>query len=234
MNLEAFFKLTYGLFIVAAKKEDKINGYCSNTITQVTAEPPQIVVCCHKNNLTCEYILASNAFSISVLSQDAHPDIIGTFGFKSGRDTNKFDGFKYIYGNSGMPILTQDCVAWFECELVNTVDVGTHYMFIGKVIDNDLLDKDKDALTYKYYRDKKRGFSPKNSPTYIDKEELAAEKSKSMTKGIYECCVCGYRYDPAIGDEVGGIEPGIKFGDLPDNWVCPVCGASKEEFKLVE
>ena len=53
-----------------------------------------------------------------------------------------------------------------------------------------------------------------------------------MTK--YVCTVCGYEYDPAIGDPDGGIVPGTKFEDIPDNWVCPLCGASKSEFEKVE
>ena len=46
----------------------------------------------------------------------------------------------------------------------------------------------------------------------------------------YICDVCGYIYDPAVGDEEGGIEPGVPFEALPDDWVCPVCGVGKESF----
>jgi rubredoxin len=50
----------------------------------------------------------------------------------------------------------------------------------------------------------------------------------------YECTVCGYIYDPALGDPDGKIPPGTPFDKLPDDWVCPVCGAHKEDFKKVE
>ncbi len=49
----------------------------------------------------------------------------------------------------------------------------------------------------------------------------------------YRCIVCGYIYDPEIGDPDGGIEPGIAFEKLPDTWLCPVCGADKSQFEKV-
>lgn len=234
MNLEAFFKLTYGLYVVGASNNGKLNGYVANALTQITAEPPQVVVCCHKNNFTTEFIQIGKAFSISVLAQDADSEIIGAFGFNSGRNLNKFENFDYKIGSTGSPILTQDCVAWFECELVESIDVGTHFMFIGKVIDNELLENDKDALTYKYYREKKKGFSPKNSPTYIDKSKIAGYEEKKENKGTYECDVCHYLYDPAAGDEGSGIKAGTSFEELPEDWVCPICGAGKDDFSKLD
>ena len=53
-----------------------------------------------------------------------------------------------------------------------------------------------------------------------------------MTK--YKCTVCGYIYDPGLGDPDGGVEPGTAFEEIPDDWVCPVCGASKSQFEKVE
>jgi rubredoxin len=50
----------------------------------------------------------------------------------------------------------------------------------------------------------------------------------------YECTICGYIYDPALGDADGGIAPGTKFEDIPDTWVCPVCGAAKSDFRKLE
>jgi rubredoxin len=50
----------------------------------------------------------------------------------------------------------------------------------------------------------------------------------------YECSVCGYIYDPKLGDPDGGIAPGTPFEEIPDDWVCPVCGAEKSQFEKVE
>ena len=85
-------------------------------------------------------------------------------------------------------------------------------------------------MTYEYYHKVKGGFSPKTAPTYykiIDKEKKK-EKEK-MDK--YVCKICGYVYDPEAGDPDNGIKPGTKFEELPDNWVCPLCGASKSDFE---
>lgn len=50
----------------------------------------------------------------------------------------------------------------------------------------------------------------------------------------YECTLCGYVYDPELGDPDNGVEPGTPFKSLSDDWVCPVCSASKEDFKILD
>jgi len=50
----------------------------------------------------------------------------------------------------------------------------------------------------------------------------------------YECTVCGYVYDPEIGDPEGSIAPGTPFADIPEDWVCPLCGAAKSDFRKIE
>ncbi len=231
MNIEAFFNLTYGLYIVSAGNSDNKNGYIANTVFQVTAEPPQITAACNKNNLTAEIIQKSHFFSISVLQKYVDTELFGRFGYQSGRDINKFDNIDYIYGNSGTPIVIGDTIAWFECELTQTFDVGTHYLFVGRIMDSDLIMIDAEPLTYDYYRNVKNGKAPKNAPTYIKIEQKKEEQF--MEKKKYECAVCKYIYDPEIGDPDGGITPGTAFDDIPEDWVCPVCGASKEDFEVV-
>ncbi len=50
----------------------------------------------------------------------------------------------------------------------------------------------------------------------------------------YRCTICGYIYEPEAGDPGSGVAPGTSFEDLPDDWVCPVCGATKDQFEPVE
>ncbi len=233
MNIEAFFKVTYGLYIVSAGNSAHKNGFVSNTVFQVTAEPPRFAACCNKNNHTADVIGDCGSFSVSVLQKNCSSDLIGLFGYKSGRDTDKFSGTAYITGELGTPIVVQDTIAWFECKVENTIDVGTHLIFIGSIINNAVLDGSLEPLTYSHYRDVKKGVAPKNAPTYIDKSKFEAPaivpvSSKPMDK--YECQVCGLVYDPAAGDPDGGIAPGTAFEDIPDNWVCPVCGTGKTDF----
>ena len=210
-----------------------MNGYIANTAFQITAEPPQIAISCHKDNLSSSIIKDSGLFAISVLKQDVATKLIGTFGFKSGKNIDKFDSVDYKTGSTGIPIVTTDCVAWFECKLVQTVDVGSHILFIGEVVDNSLLDENQEPLTYAWYQTVKNGKAPKNSPTYQKPKELKETDSKSEFKK-YECIVCNHIYDEAEGDAETGIPPGTRFEDLPDDWVCPTCGAEKADFEEVK
>lgn len=230
VNIEAFYKVTYGLYIVSSKVNEKLSGYISNTVFQVTAEPVQFAVCCSKNNFTSEVIKQSKAFSISVLEQDTAAELIGLFGYKSGKDVNKFKGINYITGETGVPIVLDNTIAWFECEVVQTYDVGSHVLFIGKLVNNDLVDIDRAPLTYAYYREVKKGVAPKNAPTYIDKSQINMNISEGKIVKKYKCNVCGYIYDPESGDEKGGIPEGTAFEELPKDWICPVCGTQKSDF----
>jgi flavin reductase (DIM6/NTAB) family NADH-FMN oxidoreductase RutF/rubredoxin len=229
MNIEAYFKVTYGLYVVSSVLKDKMNGYISNTVFQVTAEPARFAIACSKNNHTTKMIRKSGVFSISVLKKETRPEIIGTFGYRSGKDTDKFSSFKYKTGRTGAPILLDDTIAWFECKVDQTVDTGTHLLFIGKAVDCDLPDEAGEPLTYDYYREVKKGKAPKNAPTYIDVEKHKQEMQQAKAE-LYYCPACGYIYDPAIGDPDHGVPAGTKFEDLPADWVCPVCGTEKVDF----
>ena len=240
MNIETFFKISYGLYIVTSKDGEKINGHISNTVFQVTAKPSKIAVCTHKDNLTTHYIEKNKVFAVSILQQDVNLEFIGPFGFRSGKDMDKFTGIEYKTGKTGCPLITEKTVGFIECEVEQSLDVGTHILYIGRVIEADLFN-DKLPLTYAYYRDVIKGYSPENSPTYNEKEEkekqqLLAEKLKSEKQPeekevkTYICSVCGYEYKPEEGDPTFGVPAGTTFGDLPDDWICPICGAGKEEF----
>lgn len=232
MNIEAFLKFTYGVYIVSSSDKDERNAFVANTVFQVTAEPPQLAVSCNKNNLTTGLITRSGKFGISILKQQAGSELIGTFGYKSGRDLDKFRGIQTITGETGIPIVTEDAVAWFECEVTGQMDVGTHIVIIGKVINGELIASDATSLTYTWYREVKKGFSPKNAPTYVDPDKVAHRASIPVASGKkYRCLACNYIYDPAIGDPDSGILPGTAFEDIPDNWMCPVCGATKDMFE---
>jgi flavin reductase (DIM6/NTAB) family NADH-FMN oxidoreductase RutF/rubredoxin len=221
MNKSAFFKLSYGLYVVSSGSREKLNGQIANTVFQVTSEPATIGVSINKLNLTHDFIRESKKFSVSILSTAAPMDFIGRFGFKSGRDINKFEGMQYRTGITGVPIVTEHCVAMLEAEVIAEFDCGTHRIFLGEV-------KDCDVLSDAYYHAVKGGKAPKTAPTYQAEEPKTKQKEVSMTK--YTCDVCGYVYDPEAGDPDAGIKPGTKFEDLPEDWVCPVCGADKSNF----
>ena len=228
MNLKALYKLGYGLYVVCSKKGDKLNGQIANTVFQVCSEPPIIAVALNKQNLTNEFVSASKVFTVSILSQDTPLGFIGNFGFKSGRDVDKFSGVNYKMGETGAPIVLDNALAYIEANVINQMDVGTHTIFVGEIIGADVV-KEGEPMTYAYYHQVRRGTTPKTAPTYIEEKKEAATK---MSK--YKCSVCGYIYNPELGDADGHVKPGTPFEELPDDWVCPVCGASKDQFAKLD
>jgi flavin reductase (DIM6/NTAB) family NADH-FMN oxidoreductase RutF/rubredoxin len=237
MDLKALNLCSYGLYILSSKKEDRYNGQIVNTVFQVTAEPPTVAVSVNKENLTHQFISESKVFTASVLSTDTPMTFIGKWGFKSGRDIDKFEDTNYKVGSSGAPIVLDYALAYIEAEVEKSMDVGTHTIFIGRVVDCAVV-ADGEPMTYAFYHQVKKGKTPKRAATYQADQgvgDMPAAGAAKMDKKIqkYRCTVCGYVYDPQKGDSDGGIEPGTSFEDLPDDWVCPVCGVGKDRFKPV-
>lgn len=245
MKYKAFHKMSYGLYIITTRLNEENAGYIGNTVFQVTSNPSQIAISCHKKNASAEKILQSKIFSISVLGRNASTSLIGEFGFMSGSEVDKFRNVKTITAKTGAPVVLDSSVAWFDCKVVSSQDVGSHILIIGEVLDSDVI-SDEEPLTYAYYREKYKMLSPKNSPTYIEKDKLDSEESEEGKKkstpqkkeadseksmDTFTCTICGFQYDPAEGDPTADIPPGTPFEDLPDDYKCPICNASKEYFK---
>jgi flavin reductase (DIM6/NTAB) family NADH-FMN oxidoreductase RutF/rubredoxin len=230
MDTKVFRKISYGVYIVTSRNGDHINGQTANGVMQVCSRPPRIAMAINQQNLTHAFIRESGVFAISILAQDAPLSLIGRFGFKSGREVNKFDGNNYRLAGNGCPIITEHTVGYIEGKVTRQLDAGTHTIFIGEVLEGELLD-DGEPMTYAYYHEVKRGTTPETAPTYI---ETKKEKKEEGNMKKYKCTVCGYIYDPDEGDPDGGIAPGTAFEDIPDDWVCPVCGASKDQFEPEE
>ena len=166
MNTKALYKLSYGVYVVTSKMDDRSNGQIANTLFQVTSEPPTVAVSINKNNLTHEFIKKSGVFTASVLRQDTPLTFIGRFGFKSGRDIDKFEGIKYKTGDTGAPIVIDNTVSYLEARVSKEIDVGTHTIFIGEVVNADVI-SDEVCMTYDYYHQIKGGKTPKAAATYI-------------------------------------------------------------------
>lgn len=228
MNTRTFRKIGYGMYIVSSSYGDRSSGQIANTFFQVSSKPPTVAVSISKENLTHELIMGSRRFTASILSQDAPMTFIGRFGFRSGRDINKFEGVNCKTGISGIPIVLDHAVGYFEVEVEQEMDCGSHTVFIGRVVECDTTG-DAEPMTYAYYHTVKGGKSPKSAPTYMKEEP--GEKP-SAKKASYVCSVCGYIYNPDAGDPDSGVQPGTDFDDLPADWVCPVCGADKSEFQI--
>ncbi|OFX71946.1 MAG: hypothetical protein A2X12_11840 [Bacteroidetes bacterium GWE2_29_8] len=224
MNIEALFNISYGLYIVTSGNVEKGNGFISNTVFQVTAEPPKFALCCNKNNYTSEIIKKTNIISVSILQKQASSEIFGRFGYKSGRDFDKMKGMDIKYGETGVPIVLNESIAYLECKLIETIDVGTHLLFIVDLINAEIIDNSLEPLTYSYYREVKKGVAPKNAPTYIDKSKINNIIENNNLKK-FKCTACGYIYDETVESNI--------FVNLHNDWKCPICGCDKECFILL-
>ncbi|MCB2220527.1 MAG: flavin reductase [Bacteroidetes bacterium] len=236
--------MSYGIYLISSKSGKEMSGYIANTAFQVTAEPPKLAISCHKNNTTARVIDESGVFNLSVLAKDTDAGLIGLFGYQSGHEDEKFHRVQHKTGNNGAPVILSHSVAYFECKVVDKFDVGTHYLFIGEVTDGELLERDKDPLTYAFFRDEMKLMAPERAPTYVDKNKLAKDREDAIHKeeksnqeedgkdlgGRFICSICAYVYDPEVGDEAQGIPPGTPFEDLPEDWICPICAAAKSMF----
>jgi flavin reductase (DIM6/NTAB) family NADH-FMN oxidoreductase RutF/rubredoxin len=227
VNSQALFKLGYGVYVVTSRKGEKLNGQIANTVFQITSEPPTLAISINKKNLTWEYIKDSGVFAVSVVSQDAPLTFIGNFGFISGRDTDKLSGVNYKLGLTKAPIILDNTTSFLEAKVSREMDLGSHTIFIGDIIDGDVLNG-KPCMSYEYYHLIKHGTTPRTAPTYVEEK-----RDTAINISNYKCSVCGWVYDTGIGDPDGGIFPGTPFENIPDGWKCPVCGAGKVEFVKV-
>lgn len=241
MDLTTLFKMSYGVYIVGSKADDKYSACIATTAMQVTSEEiPKLIAVINKENFTHELISKSKKVNISVLSQSADLNFIAKFGFQSGRDFDKLKDVNFEIGKNNIPVITENTIVYYEAKVINEIDVGTHTIFI-LLLENTKKVSDEQVLTYDYYHKVIKGGVPKTAATYVEnnknnnvnleisenKKDLKINEKKGECKmNKYRCVICGYIYDEE--------KEGVKFEDLPDDWVCPLCKTGKENFKLVE
>ncbi len=178
VDLETLFKLSYGMCIISSKKDDRINGCIVNTVFQIVPEPPMIAVSVNSKCLTHELITASKVFGVSVLSQQTPMAFIGKFGFRTGRDIDKFENIKYETGQTGVPIVLDNTIAVIEAEVTQSMDNATHTLFIAKIVACRTLDDAAEPMTYAYYRDIRHGKTPETAATYIKVKQKSEIKKE--------------------------------------------------------
>ena len=211
MDNKAMYKLSYGLFVLTTKAGDKENGCITNTAIQVASDPNQISFAINKANYTHDLVMESKKANISVISEEATFDLFKHFGFQSGRDVNKFEGFAdFKRADNGIPYITKGTNAYFSIDVTQTVDLGSHTLFIGVPTDMVVLSSAPSA-TYAYYQD---NIKPKP-----DKSKAPAENK--LPEGVHKwrCKICGYEY----------VGP-----NLPDDFICPICKHPASDFEMVE
>jgi ferric-chelate reductase [NAD(P)H] len=166
IDIDALFKIQYGLYIVTTVLGEKLNGQVATTVMQVTSTPIKLAVCLSKNTLTHEMLLTSKVFGVSILAEDTPMAFIGTFGFKCGRNTDKCANVAYKKNLTGCPLIQDHTLATLEAKVEQELDLGTHTIFVGELLSAEKV-RDGAALTYEYYHTVIRGKSPENAPTHI-------------------------------------------------------------------
>ncbi|KGK81092.1 flavin reductase [Desulfosporosinus sp. HMP52] len=146
---QALYRISYGLFIITAQADGKDNGQCANTCFQITSEPARIAIGINKQNYTHELIQKSGKFGVSVLSQTGQ-DYARGFGYRTGREVNKFEGVAVHRGESGV-LLLDDVLVTMEATVTGQLDAGTHTLFLGDVTAGEIL-QEGDPMTYAFFR----------------------------------------------------------------------------------
>ena len=176
MDNSAFFKLSYGLFVVTAHEGDKDNGCITNTVVQQTVTPNRISVTINKNNLTHDMILRTGVFNVSVLSENARFDTFKHWGFQSGKNVDKTLGISFYRLENGVIYIVDGVNAVISAKVEQAIDLGTHTLFIAEVTDAFSTDETPSA-TYAYYH-----------------KRIKPAPQQPKRRG-WVCIICGYIYE---------------------------------------
>lgn len=205
MDSKAMQNISYGLYVVTATENEKYNGCIINTFSQVTANPNKVSVTVNKANYTHDMIARTGKFTVSIISQNADFDLFKHFGFQSGRDVDKFSGFTdYEVTDDNCVYITKGTNSYISAKVTDTVDVGTHTIFIGEVTDMKII-SEYPSVTYDYYH---KNIKPK--------PQAVGQTTEGQT--IWRCTICGYEY---VGEE------------LPEDYICPLCKHPASDFEKV-
>ena len=214
MDPTVLYNLTYGLYVVGVMDGERPVGCVINTCYQVTSQNPILAISLNKNNYTLDAIRRNGRYSLSILNEDSDPTVIGTFGFHTSREVDKYADYGYDMVG-GAPVVRGTFAGRLILEALDYVDCETHVLVLGRLVDT--APGEGTPMTYAYYHKVIKGKAPKNAPTY--REEKADEQPATNTLNKYRCELCGYEVE---------VE-----GELPADYTCPLCGASREQFKKV-
>lgn len=205
MEQKVLNRLSYGLFVLTAAKDGKDNGCIINTAAQVASDPLTISIAVNKANLTCEMIKDTKKFTISILSEAAKFDVFKRFGFQSGRDVDKFEGYSSTRRvANGTLAVTEGTNGYISVDVLYHLDLGSHILFVGTPTDGEIL-SDVPSATYAYY-----------FANIKPKPEKVGVAPDGQT--VWRCVICGYEY---VGEE------------LPEDFICPICKHPASDFEKV-
>ncbi len=176
VDVKALFNIGYGLYVVTSREGEKDNGLIVNAVNQVTNTPNRVAVTINKTSYSHDVIKNTGVMNVNCLSKEAPFSVFEKFGFKSGRDNNKFEGVKLAYSENGLRYLPEYINAFISLRVEQYVDLETHGMFICRVTEAKVM-SDVETMTYTYYQN---NVKPKAQP----------QKKKGFV-----CKICGYVYE---------------------------------------
>jgi len=209
MDKSVLKDLSYGLYIVTTKKDDKLYGCVANSVIQINSDT--IAVSLNKENHTTKAILETKKLGINILDNSTSIDVIETFGFKRSEEYDKFNDISYDIKEE-IPILKNTC-GYIIGSVFNTVNTETHIIILIKIT-NLVKISSREPMTYRYYQENLKGKTNRKAPTY-------QEETITTKKHVFVCKICGYRYETDLEE-------------LPDDFKCPLCGVGKEYFEKIQ
>ena len=225
----AFRTLSYGVYIVSALDGGRPVGCVVNTLVQLTSDPVRVSLAINKENYTSGAVLKSGRFEASVVAESASMELIGLFGFQSSAQVDKFADVAHAFDSEGIPYVSESAIAHIGARVIETLDVGTHYLIVGEVECAEVLSEGR-AMTYEYYHSVKGGKTPPKASSYNpaadaaqdkqhEQEEPKAASGSGSPRIGWRCTICGYV---------------IEADELPEDFTCPMCGMGRDVFERIE
>ena len=175
-DMTALFKIGYGLYVVTSNDGKKDNGLIVNTVTQVTNSPNRVAVCINKQNYSHHVIKQTGIMNVNCLSIEAPFSVFESFGFRSGRNTDKFAGCETLKSDNGLVFLPKYINSFMSLKVEDYIDLDTHGMFICSITEARVI-SDKETMTYTYYQNNVK------------------PKPETEGKKGWVCKICGYVYE---------------------------------------
>ncbi|MBQ7474439.1 MAG: flavin reductase [Clostridia bacterium] len=198
-DMSALFRIGYGLYVVTTNDGRRDNGCIVNTVTQVTNTPNRVAVTINKENYTHNIVEQTGIMNVNCLSVDAPFSVFENFGFRSGRNSDKFEGWETLRSDNGLVFLPKYINAFMSLKVESYVDLGTHGMFVCSVTEARVI-SDHETMSYTYYQNNVK------------------PKPETEGKKGWVCKICGYVHE----------------GDLPDDFVCPLCKHGAADFEPIK
>ena len=204
MSGNPMYNIPYGLFVLASNDGRKDNGCIINTLSQVTTDPNRVTLAVNKANYTHDILARTKNFTASIISEAADFSLFKHFGFRSGKDVDKFVDFPDVKRTkNGTLAVCKGTNAYISGQVKEIYDVGTHSIFLADVVDMGMISEIASA-TYSYYQ-----------------SNIKPKPSGDVPKGktIWRCKICGYVYE---GEE------------LPADFICTLCKHGAADFEKVD